>query len=111
MAEPPYDGVAVRIGDRDWIVPALSFRQLRRLQPSFQTLGRIGPAMDAAQIDAVVEIAQAALSRNYPEITREQTEEMLDLGNARAVLGAIAGVSGLQPAGEAAAGSRSTGTI
>ena len=111
MGEPNHEGVVVRIGGQDWIVPPLTFRQLRRLQPAFETLGQIGPVMSEGQIDAVLQIAEAALSRNYPEITRDEVEELLDLGNARTVLAAIAGASGLKPAGEAAAGSRSTGTI
>lgn len=121
MAELPYDGIAVRMGAREWIVPSLNLRQLKRLSPKFALLGKVGAAMAEEQIDALVEIAHAALSRNYPELTAEDVAELVDLGNAGALVGAIVGASGLvkaspetnagpHPAGEAGAGSASNGT-
>lgn len=99
-----FDGATVRMGGRDWTVPPLTFRQLRRLQPQLERLARINAAATPEQIGAVSEIVQAALSRNYPDITVDEVEDMLDLGNAGRVIAAILSSSGLVP-GEARPGS------
>jgi hypothetical protein len=89
------EGVVIRMGGRDWTVPALTFKQLRQLQPQLERLSTAGPAASPDQIDAVSEIVRQALSRNYPEVTREEIEDMLDLGNAARVVTAILSGSGL----------------
>ena len=48
------------------------------------------------EMDAVIDVVHAALTRNYPEFTRESVEEVLDLGNAGDVIKAIMGTSGLE---------------
>ncbi len=115
MEEPRYEGVELRMGGREWIVPALNLRQLKRLAPRFALLAPadspgpapahtrssgagVGAGMTEEQIEALVEIAHAALSRNYPELTREQVSELVDLGNAALLMRAIVGASGLVPA-------------
>lgn len=94
-ADPPYDGVAVRLGARDWIVPPLNLRQLRRLSPKFALLGSVGAGMGDEQIEALIEIAHASLARNYPDLTPDQVAELIDLANAGALVKAIVGASGL----------------
>lgn len=91
------DGITVRMGGRDWIVPPLTLGQMRRLWPSVQKLGDVGAGMDAEQIGVVSEIVGAALSRNYPDMTPAQAEELLDLGNAGTVLHAVLTGSRLVP--------------
>ena len=104
-----HEGIAVRLGSRDFIVPPLTFRQLRLLQPQLAIVGgSIGPVMGEERIGAIIAIAHQALQRNYPELDRDAVEEMVDLGNAARLMQAIAGISGLvanEPApGEAVAG-------
>ncbi len=100
-------GVTVAMGGRDWTVPPLTLGQLRRLMPKVRQLTEIGASMDEAQIGVLVEIVAAALQRNYPEITAEAVESLLDLANAGPVLGAVLTGSGLKarddPPGEPAA--------
>lgn len=97
------DGVIVHMGGRDWTVAPLTFKQLRRLQPQLERLAQVNAAAAPEQIAAVSEIVRTALSRNYPEITIEAIEDMLDLGNAARVINAILTGSGLSP-GEGAPG-------
>lgn len=98
------DGVTVRMGGRDWTVAPLTLGQLRRLWPQVQRLGEIGAGMGEAEVAVVVEIVTAALQRIYPGMTSAKVEELLDLGNAGAVLNAVLTGSGLRPAlGEAVA--------
>jgi len=100
-------GVTILMGGRDWLVPPLTLGQLRRLMPKVRQLTEIGAAMGEAQIGVLVEIVAAALQRNYPEATADVVENLLDLGNASAVLNAVLTGSGLKlrdgPLGEAAA--------
>jgi hypothetical protein len=89
-------GVTVAMGGRDWSVPPLTLGQLRRLMPKVRQLTEIGASMGETQIGVLVEIVTAALQRNYPDITPETVENLLDLGNASAVLNAVLTGSGLR---------------
>jgi hypothetical protein len=90
-------GVIVAMGGRDWTVPPLTLGQLRRLMPKVRQLTDIGAQMDETQIGVLVEIVTAALERNYPDMTADTVEHLLDLGNAGAVLHAVLTGSGLRP--------------
>ena len=89
-------GVTIAMGGRDWLVPPLTLGQLRRLMPKVRQLTEIGASMGETQIGVLVEIVAAALQRNYPEATAEMVENLLDLGNASAVLNAVLTGSGLK---------------
>jgi hypothetical protein len=92
-------GVAVAMGGQDWTVPPLTLGQLRRLMPKVRQLAEIGASMGEAQIAVLVDIVAAALQRNYPEMTPDEVENLLDLGNASAVLNAVLTGSGLKSGG------------
>ena len=89
-------GVVVAMGGRDWLVPPLTLGELRRLMPMVRQLTEIGASMGEAQITVLVEIVTAALQRNYPDVTLEEVENLLDLGNAASVLNAVLTGSGLK---------------
>jgi len=89
-------GVTIAMGGRDWLVPPLTLGQLRRLMPKVRQLSEIGASMGETQIGVLVEIVVTALQRNYPEATGEMVENLLDLGNASAVLNAVLTGSGLK---------------
>jgi hypothetical protein len=106
-------GVLVTMGGREWAVPPLTLGQLRRLMPKVRQLTEIGAQMGESQIGVLVEIVAAAVQRNYPEVTPEAVEDLLDLGNAGIVLNAVLTGSGLKSPdcspGEAAAPGVSSG--
>ena len=89
-------GVTIAMGGRDWLVPPLTLGQLRRLMPKVRQLTEIGASMGEAQIGVLVEIVATALQRNYPGATADMVEDLLDLGNASAVLNAVLTGSGLK---------------
>jgi hypothetical protein len=89
-------GVTITMGGRDWLVPPLTLGQLRRLMPRVRQLTEIDASMGEVQIGVLVEIVTAALQRNYPDATAETVENLLDLGNAGAVLNAVLTGSGLR---------------
>lgn len=94
-------GVSVMMGGREWTIPPLTLGQLRRLMPKVRELSEIGAEIGETQIGVLVEIVAAALQRNYPDITTETVENLLDLGNAGPVLNAVLSGSGLKPRGRA----------
>ena len=101
-------GVTIAMGGADWVVPPLTLGQLRRLMPRIEELGDLGRPMAEPQLTVLVDIVAAALQRNYPDMTADLVEELLDLGNAAPVLAAVLTGSGLKP-GEIAAVAGSTG--
>ena len=84
------DGVTMRIGRLDYVVPPLNLRGVKRAQalaPQFEGEG-------TASIDAGIEVIWLALMRNYPEVTREQLEEDIDLGNLEQLVHAVLKIAG-----------------
>ena len=90
------EGVQISLGGKEYIVPALNFRQLRELKEPMSKLNATANGIpDDVAFDAGLSIIEAAIKRNYPDITREQVEEMIDLSNFKIILPAIMGASGL----------------
>ena len=101
------EGRIVHMGGKDWNIPPLNFKALRRFREELGTM----TAEALVNSGKVVELIHAALLRNYPELTLDELEDMLDMGNVMLVTEAVLSVSGLvakQP-GEAMAASPSTG--
>jgi hypothetical protein len=104
-------GIKLQMGGQDWLVPPLTLGQLRRLEPKLRAMADIpqgAQGMTAEQIDTIAEVVATAMSRNYPDMTNERVLELIDVGNARAVVLAVLTGSGLQ-LGEAAAVARPNG--
>jgi hypothetical protein len=78
--------------------------------PQVRQLTEIGASMGEAQINVLIDIVTAALQRNYPETTPDKVENLLDLGNASAVLNAVLTGSGLKPGGAAMGEAYAPGT-
>ncbi len=101
-------GVKIFLGGTEYIVPPLSLGSLEELQDRIASF-REG-TVDPASVKMVIDCSLRALKRNYPEMTREQLVEVLDVGNMGDVMGAVMDVSGVrrkqqeQDAGKAAAG-------
>lgn len=95
--KPRFAGVVVTLGGTDYTVPPLAIGQLKTLQAKIESLTVSGAGVPSSdRIDDVLDIIQAALSRNYPDITRAELEELIDLGNIGAVTKIVTGVSGLE---------------
>lgn len=93
-------GVTVNLGGEDFVVPPLNFKALRALQPKLALIDGIAGRPTDEQMDALVETVHMALQRNYPDLTREKLEDILDMGNAPPAIRAIMGASGLAQQGE-----------
>lgn len=97
----PYQGVTVKIGGREWVVPPLSFGYI------VKNGAKLRSPDPAATIEAIaamhIEVAHAALKRNYPELSAEEVGEMLDPNTSLTLFNSIKEASGYK-SGEATPG-------
>jgi hypothetical protein len=85
-------GTVVALGGEEFVVPPLSLMQVSAFLPRIRQIASLDPTqMGDAQLKTLIEVVTAALQRNYPELTKEKVEDILDLGNALPVLNAILG--------------------
>lgn len=105
--------VTLTLGDSPVTFRALDLDQLEALEPQLNLLtskagdmaaGSLSAAKDALQ--ATAEIAAASAQAKHPDMTVERMRKLLTLGTLEAVIYAIRGVSGIQPAGEASGEAR-----
>lgn len=87
-------GIKVTLGGEDRIVPPLNLRALIEMRDELQSL-KVG-SLDPASIDTVVSIVHRALLRNYPEVTVEWVQDVIDVANMVDVISAVLDVSGLR---------------
>lgn len=91
------EGLTVKMGRRELVIPPLNFKQLKRFQPKLEKIrtDSAGKVLGLAHMDDMAEIIHAAMTRNYPDITKDEVEDMLDLGNMNEVFNAVMKFSGL----------------
>lgn len=94
MAVVKVKGIPVDLGGDEFIVPPLALGALEQLQERISAFrGDIG---DKDQVATVIDAAHSALKRNYPELTREEVADSIDVGNMAEVFEAVMDVSGLK---------------
>ncbi len=104
--ETLYEGTDIFMNGKVWTVPGLSVKQFRKF---YGVLARSIPlAKDATveeqaaaineSLDERLPAVLAALQRNYPDLTQDQLEDMLDAANVVPIVQAISKGSGLRPA-------------
>jgi hypothetical protein len=91
--EPRFPGKLIQLGGVGYVVPAIGLRKVRELLPRLQKLtpGRA----TTEDIDTIVDMVFAALSRNYPDMKKEDLEDLLDLKNCQEVVRVVAEESGM----------------
>jgi hypothetical protein len=96
MASVKFAGIEVDLGGEKFIVPAIALGKLKELQPRLAELdlSDMG-ALSPGALDTVSDLILAALNRNYPDMTRAQLDDLLDLGNLGDVVKIVTGQSGL----------------
>jgi len=106
-----FAGVKMKIGDEEYIVPAISLGQLRagvtaQLQ-EHDALVAAGKTW--AAVDIRGQIIYAALRRNYPDLDEAKLLDFLDLSNNGPIWLQVLGVSGFEPGENQAATATETG--
>lgn len=94
MALVKHKGIAVVMGGVEYTVPPLALGALEQLQDRVSKFN--GDIRDAEQVATVIDAAHSALKRNYPETTRDDVADMIDVGNMAEVFEAVMDVSGLK---------------
>lgn len=93
------DGITMKLAGEEYIVPPLTFRQLKAHYSLIEELNNPETA-PIKKMESIVKLTHAALSRNYPDLTIEQVEELIDMGNLKTVSEAVLGSSGFTARGE-----------
>ena len=84
-------GIDTDIGGTVYTVPPLSLGAVERFQDR----------LAAPTGSDIIDIALAALKRNYPDLTRDELAEQIDVENVQRVIEAVMQISNLVPkAGE-----------
>ena len=98
MATPRIKGVDVTFSDGTiLVVPPLNLAAIEVLQDRFMSWdGKVSPET----VKLVVDVTFLALKRNYPEMTREQVAELIDLSSMSACMSAVMQVSGFVQGGK-----------
>lgn len=98
--EPRFEGTPLNLGGKEYIVPSLSAKQVKKHWPKVVE-------MDTTQdfpgkLDLALPVIHAALSRNYPDVSLSGLEELVDMGNFATIVKAVTGQSGItrKPVGE-----------
>jgi hypothetical protein len=92
------EGETIHIGGREFVVPSLSVRQAKKLWPSILELDK-GITVEnlPEKYELAIPIIHAALSRNYPDLTQDELEDLVDVKNLRQLLLVVSGQSGIKP--------------
>lgn len=87
-------GIPITLGDVERVVPPLNLRALREMQGRIRNF-KPGDLSDEA-VDTIAKCTFLALKRNYPDITQEEIDEHVDVGNMIEIMEAVMDVSGLK---------------
>ncbi|WP_107812814.1 hypothetical protein [Neisseria sicca] len=87
-------GVTVELNGTNYVIPPIALGALEQLQERIGTFD--GNVQDVKQISTVIDCAHAAMRRNYPDMTREEVADLIDIGNMNEVFAAVMDVSGLK---------------
>ena len=92
-------GVQIELAGIPYTCPALSLGQV---EVYGDRLSAYRGGMGRESVGLVIDVTHAALSRNYPDMTRAEVAEGIDLGSLGVVMDAVMGVSGLKSSAAAA---------
>lgn len=104
LRENPIEGTEVKMGGDTYIVPRLNIALFKRYKARLAVLRNA--TNDDERVEVMLEVITAALKRNYPDITQEEVEDLVEVGDKMLQLvGVVMGTEGLgnmMPAGAAA---------
>lgn len=86
-------GVPIQLAGIEYTCPPLSLGQV---EVYGDRLSSYRGGMARESVGLVIDVAHAALTRNYPDMTREEVADGIDLGSLGATMDAVMGVSCLK---------------
>jgi hypothetical protein len=82
-------------GGRRYVVPPLALGDLELYQERIAAIQGL-QMLDPVAVKTVLDVTHAALSRNYPEMTRDQVGQLIDVGNMDEVLACVLDAGGIK---------------
>lgn len=86
-------GITLELGGENFVVPPLSLGALEMLQ---ERIAAFTGGLDKGSVATVIDCLHASLGRNYPEKTREDVADLVDVANMGDVMEAVMDVSGMR---------------
>ena len=86
-------GVKINFAGTIRVVPPLNLAALQMLQ---DRLANFTGGLDIESVNVVIDACYYSLRRNYPDITKEEIAEDVDVGNMQEIMEAIMDISGLK---------------
>lgn len=90
------EGAKLVLGGREFVAPPLPLKVFRTQQDWLRTVSQLDGLPGPEHVDAISGLVHASLVRNYPELTVQEVEDLLDLGNLRTAIEVVMGVSGVK---------------
>lgn len=84
---PRIKGTTYDFGTKILVIPPLSLGALDRFREALETA--------APEPNTIVDVTHAALVRNYPDMTRDEVADLVDLDNMEEVFSIVMNVSNL----------------
>ena len=88
-----FAGISIQLNGVAYVVPPLNLRSVQELQ---DRIAKFKGGVDSESVTLIIDCAHAALIRNYPDISKADLAEWLDLGNMEDIFQAVMDVSGLK---------------
>jgi hypothetical protein len=86
-------GIPITLGDgKEYVIAPLT---LGALEDHGDAINQMGD-LTAGSVKTAIDIAHSSLRRNYPDMTREQVRDLIDIANMDRVIEACMDVSGLK---------------
>lgn len=97
------DGVKLKLSGKEYEVPSLSWGFIKKNVKLIDKLQKLGSNVQLSEelVNDFTKVIHAAFKRNYPDITVEELDEIIDMRNMSDVFKAIMGQSGFVENGEA----------
>ena len=89
-----FPGIKLTLAGAEYVFAPLSLNAIGQLQERLEQFD--GNVLNREQRETAAEAAFCSLKRNYPEITREEVGELVDVGNFVSVFEAVMDVAGLK---------------
>ena len=86
-------GITLELGGEDFVVPPLPLGALESLQERIEVFTG---GLDKGSVATVIDCLHASLKRNYPDKTREDVADLVDVANMGEVMQAVMDVSGMR---------------
>ena len=95
--EAKYAGVQVKIAGQDFVIPGLSFKQMRELTESgrIEKFAAITGMPTVEQQGLLLDLLTETMKRNHPSVGREFLEESVAVADAIEIVKIIFTTSGL----------------